>query len=213
MLGGYLAWVIQWIGALPMTLNSSFGPVGSLFQRPFLFLRHGESTTNRAGVIAGWRDPELTDLGCEQARRAAEILKDLPLTAIFSSPLQRAWDTAAPIAKVLDMPVHAVDGLKERNWGALEGRPLAERPHMYIDPEGGETWDDFGTRVWTTLEGLEPYPGLPLIVAHSGVMRVIRHRLGLSARAERVANGVPIRLEPPDRSGTHWTETPYAQRR
>jgi probable phosphoglycerate mutase len=196
---------------MPSTPKPSLLSAAPLFQGPFLFLRHGESTTNRAGIIAGWRDPELTDLGREQALRAADILKDLPLTTIFASPLRRAWDTAAPIAQLLEVPVQAVEGLKERNWGTLEGRPLSERAHMYIVPEGGESWEDFGARVWAALESLNPQPGLPLIVAHSGVIRVIRDRLGLSAGAERVANGLPIRFDPPGTGRTVWTETPCAQ--
>ncbi|MCF8480641.1 MAG: histidine phosphatase family protein [Rhodospirillum sp.] len=191
---------------MPFTCPSSHP--APLFRGPFLFLRHGESTTNRAGIIAGWRDPELTELGREQALQAMAVLAHHPVTSIFSSPLRRAWDTAAPTSRVLGLPVEAVEGLKERNWGDLEGRPLSERPHMYMIPEGGESWEAFGVRIWAALESLDPVPGMPLIVAHSGVMRVIRARLGLSEGAERVANAQPIRLDPPGPGEMAWRETP-----
>jgi probable phosphoglycerate mutase len=180
--------------------------VAPLFQGPFLFLRHGESEANRAGMIAGSLDVPLTDLGREQAAAAARIIEGHAPGAIHASPLGRAWETARPVADRLGLPVTAVPGLKERNWGVLEGRPLCERVDPWAAVEGSETWDVFSDRVWAALEALPPGAELPLLVAHAGVMRVLRARLGLSIEEERIANALPIRFDPPLRSGEAWRE-------
>jgi probable phosphoglycerate mutase len=181
--------------------------VAPLFQGPFLFLRHGESEANRAGMIAGSLDVPLTDLGREQAAAAARIIEGHAPGAIHASPLGRAWETARPVADRLGLPVTAVPGLKERNWGVLEGHLLSERADPWAAVEGGETWDAFSDRVWATLEALPSGLDRPLLVAHAGVMRVLRARLGLSTADERVANALPIRFDPPLRFGDVWRET------
>ena len=55
-----------------------------LFQRPFCFLRHGQTQTNVLDLIAGWGDTELTDPGRQQAQAAAGMLAHEPITAIYS---------------------------------------------------------------------------------------------------------------------------------
>ena len=61
-----------------------------------LLLRHGHSTANAAGVLAGWSEGVgLTDTGREQAERLAERLAPVPVVRVVSSPLQRCRETAA----------------------------------------------------------------------------------------------------------------------
>ena len=60
-----------------------------------LLVRHGLSSFNQEGRIQGREDAsQLSDAGCEQAERLGDALKDVPLTAAFCSPLQRAQRTA-----------------------------------------------------------------------------------------------------------------------
>ena len=61
-----------------------------------LLLRHGHSTANAQGVLAGWSEGVgLTDTGREQAARVAERLAPLTIARAFSSPLQRCLETAS----------------------------------------------------------------------------------------------------------------------
>ncbi|GGN08611.1 putative phosphomutase (TIGR03848 family) [Actinoplanes campanulatus] len=89
-----------------------------------LLLRHGRTTANASGELAGRRPVELDDTGRAQASRVAARLDGLPLAAVVSSPLIRCRQTvglAVPGAEpVLD------EGLTECGYGDWEGRPLKE---------------------------------------------------------------------------------------
>ena len=174
-----------------------------LLSGPFYFLRHGESTTNRDGTIAGSLDPPLTARGREQAQAAAEALRNSELREIISSPKRRALDTAEVVAERLRLPVRLVDDLRERHWGALEGRPIAERTSHAMLPDGGEGWESFAARVWAAVQGLSG-EAPTLLVAHAGVMLVLQDRLAGVAASRSVANALPVRFEPPARPGDVW---------
>jgi broad specificity phosphatase PhoE len=164
-----------------------------LFTRPFYFVRHGETPTNAAGVITGSLDVDLTPRGREQALTAARALAGEPITGIYSSPLKRARDTAEPIVASLSVPLHIIEKLAERNWGALEGQPRALRLRGET-PTGAETPDAFAARV---LDGFaEIDEAVPLIVAHSGVFRVLCRTLSIVDVKMPVSNGLPQRFVP-----------------
>ena len=185
--------------------------VAGLFATSFYFLRHGESTANAAHVIAGWGEFELTERGREEARRAAASLRGLPIRAIVSSPMRRAYDTARPAAEVLGLPIKVVDGLQERNWGVMEGRSMAERPEeLAPPPEGAESWEEFRERVMAAL-GAVTVPTPALIVGHAGTMRVLRNVLCRDPGwRERYGNAVPVRFDPPDSPDGAWSWRPVA---
>ncbi|MEU4422358.1 histidine phosphatase family protein [Actinoplanes sp. NPDC024001] len=89
-----------------------------------LLLRHGRTTANASGGLAGRQPVELDDTGRAQAARVGERLRELPLAAVVTSPLIRCRQTlqvALPQAE----PV-ADDGLIECGYGDWEGRPLKE---------------------------------------------------------------------------------------
>jgi|SRR5271157_2357009 len=83
-----------------------------------ILLRHGQSEFNlafsRTRRDPGIKDPQLTDLGRDQARGAAESLKHERITRIVSSPYTRALQTAAPIAEALRLPVFVNPIVRER---------------------------------------------------------------------------------------------------
>lgn len=164
-----------------------------LFRRPFYYLRHGETQTNAARLIAGSLDVDLTPLGRSQAQAAAAAFADEPITAIYSSPLKRARDTAEPIGQRLKLPVTLIPELAERAWGVLEGKPRAARVRG-VTPEGAESAQVFQARVLAGLAQI--HAEVPLVVAHSGVFRVLCRMLEIVETEGPVTNALPLRLEP-----------------
>jgi 2,3-bisphosphoglycerate-dependent phosphoglycerate mutase len=173
-----------------------------LLTRPFYFVRHGETVSNLSGTIAGSADVPLTARGRLQAQAAAARLTTAGITAIYSSALARARDTADCIARAVDLPVTSIPELAERNWGELEGAPRASRVRG-ITPKGAETPDQFMQRVLRGLAQINS-GGLPLVVAHSGVFRVLCRVLGIVESEAPVANASPIRFLPPAQSHLAW---------
>lgn len=174
-----------------------------MFTRPFYYLRHGETEANAARTIAGSLDVDLTALGREQARAAAQALVAEPITAIYTSPLKRARETAEPIAEALGLPLNVIDEIAERNWGELEGQPRGMRKRG-MTPAGGETPQAFMARV---LKGLARVEGeAPLIVAHSGIYRVLCRTLHLDEPEAPVTNAQPLYVTPLESGG--WKVEP-----
>jgi probable phosphoglycerate mutase len=161
---------------------------------PFCFLRHGETESNRLGLIAGSTDVPLNETGIAQARASACRLAASGIDAIWSSPLTRARTTAAHVAEALRLPVHVVPQIAERNWGELEGTPRALRVRG-VTPPGGESAEEFHER---TLAGIRAIAAsrLPLVVAHSGTFRVLCAWLGIAMPAPRVGNCTPMQFQP-----------------
>ena len=92
-----------------------------------ILLRHGRSTANTAGVLAG-RTPgiELDDRGREQADKVVPRLADLPIAEIVTSPLIRCRQTVAPLASARGLEPVVDDGLAEVDYGAWTNRAVAE---------------------------------------------------------------------------------------
>lgn len=91
-----------------------------------ILLRHGQSEANRDIWFAGHTDAALTDLGRRQAQAAAAYLRaNEQIDAVFSSPLRRAADTAAPTAEAFSLPVLPMQDLREIFAGVWEGMPFS----------------------------------------------------------------------------------------
>lgn len=98
-----------------------------------LLLRHGRTTANASGILAG-RTPgvSLDDTGTEQARRAATRIAGVPLSALLTSPQDRCRQTAKAVADAQRDAGHAVrrprteKGLAECDYGEWQGRPIRE---------------------------------------------------------------------------------------
>jgi probable phosphoglycerate mutase len=93
-----------------------------------LLIRHGQSTYNAAGRIQGWADPPLDETGLGQARRLAERLacEGSAVSAIYSSPLLRARQTAESIGQALSLAAQTDERLKENNVGLITGMTWTE---------------------------------------------------------------------------------------
>jgi broad specificity phosphatase PhoE len=175
--------------------------------RPFCMIRHGQTDANRDGIISGTLDAMLTERGRAGAEALSHLDWPAPL-AIFSSPQRRAHETAQ-----LAFPgriISLVEGLRERDWGIFEGRPLAEIPPRDSTPEAGEGWVEMQERVgqaviWCMAQAGE---AMPVMVAHSGVLRAVRALTGGDAHNAPVPNTTPCLFLP---EGAGWREQGLAQ--
>lgn len=93
-----------------------------------LLLRHGRTTSNTSGVLAGWTPHiGLDETGERQVRDARKRLEQLPIARIVSSPLQRCQETAAAVSGgSLAIPVETDERLGECRYGAWTGRKISE---------------------------------------------------------------------------------------
>lgn len=177
-----------------------------LFDRPFYFMRHGESAANAAERIAGSTESPLTPRGHAQARQAAERLAGLGIAAIYASPQSRALETARPLAGHLGLELQVVPDIRERHWGALELKPLSAITDRTMTAPEGESLAAFEARTWSALAAIAG-PAPALVVAHSGTMRVLRARLGIGDIRDWVGNAEPVRFDPPTGPGAVWRLT------
>ncbi len=162
-----------------------------------ILIRHGRSTWNAVGRIQGQADPPLDELGREQARWLAERLReDLPVM-LYTSPLQRAKETAEIIGQSLSVPV-ALDGrLKEYDVGDIAGlmwEQVAERyPDLArrwaeaeegIEFPGAEKGELFQARVAAAFDEIVArHAGGPIgVVTHGGVLGAyLNYLIGLTS--------------------------------
>ncbi len=156
-----------------------------------LLARHGETEWNAVRRVQGWTDIPLSPQGHAQAAALAERLSRIPLTAVYSSDLSRAVQTAAPTAQHQGLEVQPLPELREKGFGDWEGLTqtdldreypaLWQRYHVERDLSalvpGGETWPEVQARLSAVLRRiLSDYPGpdeTVLLVGHGGSGRVL----------------------------------------
>lgn len=177
----------------------------ALLPAPFYFLRHGVTDHNQRRLVMGQLDIPLNDAGRRQAEQAGLVLGGQPIGQILASPLARATETAAIIGRHLGLAVTVLEALRERDWGEMAGRSYRELMRADAIPAGAETLAAFSGRVLGALGRLAP-GGVPLLVAHSGICRVLRHALSIVDDHRAVPHAVPL-LFSPDRAGI-WHEQP-----
>ncbi|MCK0519273.1 bifunctional RNase H/acid phosphatase [Williamsia sp. DF01-3] len=155
-----------------------------------LLLRHGQTALSVERRYSGRGNPELTELGREQAALAAKRLASRTpsdVSAVISSPLGRARETAESAATALGLPVTVHDGLIETDFGAWEGltfREAAERdPELFktwlgdtsVAPPGGESFDTVTERVLQARSEIVADNGSStvLVVSHVTPIKVL----------------------------------------
>lgn len=162
--------------------------------------RHGETDWNIAGILQGWSDVTLNDEGRRQARQLATVVADFGIERIYSSPLVRALETAEIISEVLGLaPPVCHEGVKERNFGAIQGIPKAEladlnpallqqilRRNPACSFEQGESMDEFADRVLDAIIdiGRRNAGRRTLLITHGWTMDVITRHIRNLARSE-----------------------------
>lgn len=154
-------------------------------------VRHGETDWNADERIQGQIDVPLNPVGQGQAQAAASALASEKFSALYSSDLRRAHDTAAAAAHMLHLSVQLDPGLRERRYGEYEGltrneirqridygRYIARDPDF--DFHGGESLRTFAERVETTITRLaKTHAGQSILIfTHGGVLDIV-HRVAM----------------------------------
>lgn len=117
-------------------------------------VRHGQSVGNLHDQFIGHTDIALTELGRQQARMAAQYLKDIPVDAIYSSDLSRAYETALETARLKNMPVTKTAGMREIYGGQWETVNFPSLRARYA--KDFSVWcDDFGNACCTGGESVK----------------------------------------------------------
>ncbi|MDQ0563971.1 2,3-bisphosphoglycerate-dependent phosphoglycerate mutase [Rhizobium mesoamericanum] len=131
-----------------------------------VLVRHGQSDWNLKNLFTGWKDPELTELGIQEANTGGKALVDygIKFDVAFTSDLKRAQDTLKIILDNVGQPnltTFKDQALNERDYGDLSGLNKddarakwgEEQVHIWrrsydVPPPGGESLRDTGARVW-----------------------------------------------------------------
>lgn len=183
-----------------------------------VLVRHGQSEWNNLNLFTGWRDPDLTPLGVEEAIRAGQLLKEkaLHFDVAYTSALRRAQRTLKLILDEIgqpDLDTVRDQALNERDYGELSGlnkddarkrwgeeQVLIWRRSYDIAPPGGESLKDTAARVLPYYKSKiwpDVLAGRNVIVAAHGnsIRALIMYLEELTAKQileREVATGVPM---------------------
>ena len=186
-----------------------------------VLVRHGQSEWNKKNLFTGWKDPELTELGIEEAIQAGNQLKqsDIKFDVMFTSDLFRAQETGRLILeqmKQTDIATIKDQSLNERNYGELAGLNKddarkkwgEEQVHIWrrsfdVPPPGGESLKNTAERVLPYFESKilpEVIKGKNiLIAAHGNSLRALVMKLEDISPDEivklEIATGDPLTYE------------------
>ena len=166
-----------------------------------LLVRHGATTATEEGRFSGSSGADLSDAGRRQSARLGERLAPQSLTAIYSSPLSRALDTARIIAGHCALDLEVREGLREISHGRWEGLKREDVERRFPDeyqaweadpftfaPAGGESGVSVLARALPVVRDVvTAHPGgRILVVSHKATLRLILSSLlGFDARGYR----------------------------
>lgn len=161
-----------------------------------LLVRHGENDFVKTGKMAG-RLPgvHLNERGQQQAQALGEAFRDVPIKAIYSSPLERAMETAAPIAAARKLKIIREPGVIETDTGKWQGKSwkvlrllkvwkiVLNAPSRFRFPEG-ESFPEMQSRIASALERMIKIHNKPrdiiVVVFHADPIKLaVSHFLGL----------------------------------
>lgn len=158
-----------------------------------LLVRHGQTPTTGKVLPGRAKGLHLADDGRAQAETAASRIRELKrIDAVYSSPLERARETAAPIARACGLRTTTARGLLECDFGSWTGEKLKtlmklpewqtvqRSPSTFRFP-GGESFTEMQTRMVTCLEALRTkHPGGTIVcVSHADTIKAaVAHAIG-----------------------------------
>lgn len=151
-----------------------------------LLVRHGHTDVAGKVLTGQTAGVHLTERGREQARALAERLEGLPVDAIYSSPLERCRETAAPLARARRLPVRIRRDLIEPDFGEWTGRSIRQlartklwrsvqhTPSSFRFP-GGESLSGVQARSIDAIRaiGTDHPDGTVVVVTHADVVRMV----------------------------------------
>ena len=159
-----------------------------------LLIRHGQSKGNAERRFGGHTSTPLSSRGRHQARETALTLKSESVTAIYSSDLARAIETARPLAKMTGLPINDTHAFRERSVGVMEGLTFEDaaqqHPEQYAallrrDFEyvlsGGESYRQLLDRAAQKLDDViaEHRGGKIAVFSHTGTICILAlHLMG-----------------------------------
>lgn len=169
----------------------------------YLYLvRHGQSVGNEKQLFFGTRDYPLTDLGWDQARQAADKLREVEFTRCVSSDLSRAWDTALACVEGRGVSPEPDPALREQDMGALEDLTWAQAEKLcgglvgnmladwyHTTPPAGESPQRMLARVGGCVDGIIRRGEDTLIAAHNGSLSLVLYHLGLIEQKNLLQHG------------------------
>ena len=157
---------------------------------PFIFIRHGETDWNRAGLFQGRSDVPLNETGREQAREAARRLANLSVSNVLVSPLKRAVETATLAFPNSLSFIKIEQDLIECDFGSLEGKSIKDSMNEYgitrkeqlaeILPNDGEPWSAVLKRckvLLAKITALQRFGSTVVLVGHDAVLQGISETL------------------------------------
>ncbi len=161
------------------------------------FVRHGQADSNVGQRFGGWSPAPLTELGQRQAHAAGAALRARAPTAIVSSDIVRARQTAEAIATATALPIELHHGLRERSVGIFDGMSFADAQAQHPEewarliardqaeaPGRGETVDTVFARVGAAIdEILATHAGGRVVVVTHGIalFHAFAHVCGLGS--------------------------------
>ena len=161
-----------------------------------ILVRHGQTNSNVTGFYMGWSDEDLDERGYTQARRLSSRLASLPIASVYTSPLRRAYATAAILAEPHELELKVLEDLIEirlGDWQGLHTDEIKRRwPELWqqsrIDPSeltmpNGESFRQVTERAVQAFETVVgANRGKPaVIVTHDIIVRVlVAYTLGVS---------------------------------
>ena len=172
--------------------------------KTIILVRHGESQTNVQKVFTGQLNAALTEKGKNQAQLMAQYVDRYKVDKIYVSSLQRAVDTAQPIAEKQGCPVEQTDAFREIYAGLWQGLTFDEIAEKYPQthrvwrtdmgnaaPDGGETVAEFYDRVTGLFEEIVLHrpEETVCIVAHATPIRMIESYI--KGRTPLMAKDIP----------------------
>ena len=171
--------------------------------KTIIMVRHGQSESNVKKTFTGQLNAPLTEAGREQARRMAQYLDKYRIDKIYVSSLERAVETAQPIALRQNCPVEKRDELMEINSGLWQGLTFTEIAEKYpqtyevwrsdigkATPDGGETCEELYSRVTAFFKKVLEEPEETIcLVCHATPIRMMESyiRCGSAAGAQEIS--------------------------
>lgn len=190
-----------------------------------ILIRHGETAWNRERRMQGQTDTPLSDIGRAQAEALGQRMTKHKFSALYSSDLSRAYETAAAVARVSGREIRRDPALRERTFGIFEGLTYAEMAQRYPEEHarflqrdadyavpGGESPRQFYERGLACINAIaDAHPDECVVVVTHGMVLDTLHRAArnMSLTEKRDAPLFNASLNTFRREGQAWIEVSW----